>query len=128
MIGLARGARLGAFRTDGLLLRSPERSTRAHFPYVPDPVEIEYRADDAIAEVLVHSLRSDQAVRKTFELIAENGSAQDDLDALFAPLAADAQGALDGVRDMANMPLESEPQWVRDDPDRVLTRRSPSGS
>ena len=42
-----------------------------------------------IAEVLVHSLGSDRALRKTFELIATTGPAQDDFDALFAPLDAD---------------------------------------
>jgi hypothetical protein len=68
-----------------------------------------------IAEVLVHSLGSDHALRKTFELIATAGPAPDDFDALFAPLAADPQGALDGVHDMANMPLEDEPRPVRDD-------------
>jgi len=56
-----------------------------------------------IAEVLVRSLSSDHAQRKTFELVAAAGPAPDDFDALFAPLHADPQGALDGVRDMANM-------------------------
>jgi uncharacterized protein YbjT (DUF2867 family) len=77
-----------------------------------------------IAQVLVHSLGSDQALRKTFELIATKGPAQDDFDALFAPLDADPQGTLDGVHDMANMALEDEPQRVRDDLDAVLAHRS----
>jgi uncharacterized protein YbjT (DUF2867 family) len=68
-----------------------------------------------IAEVLVRSLGADQALRKTFELVATKGPAPKDFDALFAPLDADPQGALDGVRDMANQPLEDEPQRVRDD-------------
>ena len=34
---------------------------------------------------------------------------------LFAPLEADPQGAWGGVHDMSNMPLEAEPQRVRDD-------------
>jgi hypothetical protein len=63
-------------------------------------------------------------VRKTFELIATAGAAQDDFDALFAPLAADPQGALDGVRDMAYMALADEPQRVRDDLDAVLVHHS----
>ena len=50
-----------------------------------------------IAEVLVRSLGSDRALRKTFELIATTGPAADDFDALFAPLDADPPGALDGV-------------------------------
>jgi uncharacterized protein YbjT (DUF2867 family) len=77
-----------------------------------------------IAEVLVHSLGSDRALRKTFELIATTGPAPDDFDALFAPLAADPQGALDGVHDMANMPLEDEPKPVRDDLDKAMGQAS----
>ena len=68
-----------------------------------------------IARVLVASLSADQALRKTFELVAETGPATDDLDALFATLVPDSQGDLDGVRDMANMPPEDEPQRVRED-------------
>src|SRR5208282_4163262 len=49
-----------------------------------------------IAEVLVHSLISNRATRKTFELVAATGSAPEDFDQLFAPLAADPPGALDG--------------------------------
>jgi uncharacterized protein YbjT (DUF2867 family) len=74
-----------------------------------------------IAEVLVHSLTSDRAVRKTFELVATAGPAPHDFDSLFAALDADPPGALDGVRDMANMPLDGEPQRVRDDLNAVLT-------
>jgi uncharacterized protein YbjT (DUF2867 family) len=68
-----------------------------------------------VAQVLVASLGSDQALRKTFELVAETGSAQNDFDALFAALDADPEDALDGVRDMPNMPLDAEPQRVLDD-------------
>lgn len=68
-----------------------------------------------IAEVLVRSLTSPGALRKTFELVATTGSAPKDFDALFAPLDADASGALDGVRDLPNMPLDGEPQRVRDE-------------
>ncbi len=68
-----------------------------------------------IAEVLVRSLTSDQALRKTFELIAATGPAPDDFDALFAALEADPDGALDGVHDVADMPAEKEPERVRDD-------------
>lgn len=76
-----------------------------------------------IAEVLVHSLTSDQAVRKTFELIATTGPAPADFDSLFASLDADPQDALDGVRDAANQPLEDEPDRVRRDLDAVLANR-----
>jgi uncharacterized protein YbjT (DUF2867 family) len=68
-----------------------------------------------IAEVLVRSLTSDAALRKTFELIAVSGPPPKDFDALFAPLEADPEGSLDGVHDMANMPINEEPQRVRDD-------------
>lgn len=81
-----------------------------------------------IAEVLVGSLRSDQALRKTFELVATTGPAQEDVDPVFAPLDSDTQGSLDGVRDIANMPLEDEPRRVRDDLHAVLARRSASAS
>jgi len=77
-----------------------------------------------IAEVLVRSLASDHALRKTFELIATTVPAPDDFDALFAPLDADPQGALDGVHDMANMPLEDEPRPVRDDLDQAMGQGS----
>jgi uncharacterized protein YbjT (DUF2867 family) len=79
-----------------------------------------------IAEVLVSCLGSDTALRKTFELIATTGPAQDDLDAVFAPLDADAQGSLDGVRDMANMPLQDEPERVRADLDAIRAAGRPN--
>ena len=78
-----------------------------------------------IAEVLVGSLRSDQALRKTFELVATTGPAQKDLDVVFAPLDADPQGSLDGVRDMANMPLQDEPEQVRAALDAMLAAGRP---
>jgi uncharacterized protein YbjT (DUF2867 family) len=68
-----------------------------------------------IAQVLVRSLGSDAAVRKTFELVAERGPAPEDFDALFAPLQADPPGSLDGAQDVDNMPLAEEPQQVRTD-------------
>src|SRR5271166_4622643 len=77
-----------------------------------------------IAQVLVHSLSSSQALRKTFELIAAKGPAQEDFDALFAPLEADPQGTLDGVHDMANMALAEEPQRVREDLEAMRARHS----
>lgn len=73
-----------------------------------------------IAQVLVHSLTSEAARNKTLELVAERGTAQDDLDSLFAALLPDRPRALDAVLDEPNMPLASEParvladyrQWV----------------
>jgi uncharacterized protein YbjT (DUF2867 family) len=76
-----------------------------------------------IAEVLVHSLTSKHALRKTFELIAAAGPAPVDFDALFTPLDADRPDALDAVHDMGNMPLENEPQRVRDDLSAALASR-----
>jgi uncharacterized protein YbjT (DUF2867 family) len=81
-----------------------------------------------IAQVLVHSLGSEQALRKTFELLAETGPAPDDFDALFAPLGADPEGALDAERDMANMPSDEEPQRVRDDLNAVRGHQSTAAS
>jgi len=68
-----------------------------------------------LAQVLVSSLTSDEALRKTFESVATKGPAQEDLDALFAALDPDSNGGLDGVRDSPNQPLEDEPQRVKDD-------------
>lgn len=68
-----------------------------------------------IAEVLVASLSTPEATGKTLELVAEHGSAPDDLTPIFAELDADAAGSLDGVRDTDNQPLTDEPQRVHDD-------------
>ena len=65
-----------------------------------------------IAEVLVRSLSSEAALRKTFELHSERGAEQADFDPLFAALQADFAGALDGARDPANMPIEQEPARI----------------
>ena len=81
-----------------------------------------------IADVLVRSLASSHALRKTFELIATTGPAPEDFDALFGPLDRDLQGALDGVHDMANMPLVDEPRRVRDDLDAVRVHQSSVGA
>jgi len=81
-----------------------------------------------IAEVLVRSLISDRATRKTFELVATSGPAPKDFDALFASLEADPPGALDGVHDMPNMPLNEEPQSVRDDLNAIIAHTSSAPS
>jgi uncharacterized protein YbjT (DUF2867 family) len=72
-----------------------------------------------IAEVLVRSLSSDAALRKTFELVAEKGAAPHDFDALFAMVEADPVGSVDGARDVHNMPLADEPQRVLNDLDAI---------
>ncbi|TAM96685.1 MAG: SDR family oxidoreductase [Rhodanobacteraceae bacterium] len=77
-----------------------------------------------IAEILVHSLTSNEAMRKTFELVASKGPAQEDLGPLFAAL--DLDSALDGVRDLENMPLDEEPQRTRDDLTRIKEQRQAS--
>jgi uncharacterized protein YbjT (DUF2867 family) len=74
-----------------------------------------------IAEVLVRSLSSGSALRKTFELHSEKGPEQEDFDPLFAALEADAPGALDGAGDLSNMPLSEEPPRIVADMDRVRT-------
>ena len=68
-----------------------------------------------IAQVLVRSIASEPALHKTFELVAERGAAQQDLDPLFAALIPDTEGSLDGVRDMPNQRLEDEPERVQND-------------
>lgn len=65
-----------------------------------------------IAQVLVASLASAEADRKTLELVAERGPAQTDLNPLFAALKADPVDALDAVLDRDNMPLGAEPSPV----------------
>ena len=72
-------------------------------------------ARSQIAQVLTHSLTSQQALRKTFEIVAIEGAAPEDLEGLFAALDEDPETALDGARDTPNQPLEDEPQRVKDD-------------
>jgi len=67
-----------------------------------------------VAEILVRSLASAAAERKTFELVAERGPVSADFDALFAALETDPPGALDAIRDIKNMPLTQEPERVRE--------------
>lgn len=81
-------------------------------------------ARNQLAEVLVHSLTSDQALRKTFELVSAKGSAQKDLNPLFAALDADPEGGLDGVRDTPNQPMDKEPPSVLDDLRNLTARQS----
>jgi uncharacterized protein YbjT (DUF2867 family) len=73
-----------------------------------------------IAEVLVHSLTSGSALRKTFELVSVPGLPPADLDELLSALEVDPPGALDGVLDLPNLPIEDEPARVREDLARVV--------
>ncbi len=72
-------------------------------------------ARSQIAEILVHSISSKLATRKTFELISAKGFAPPDLDLLLSPLETDRDGVVDGVGDLANMPPDQEPERVRRD-------------
>lgn len=65
-----------------------------------------------IARVLVESLSSEAAKRLSFELVAERGPAQADLEPVFAALDKDPAGSVDGVRDQCNMPSDVEPEEV----------------
>lgn len=68
-----------------------------------------------IAQVLVGSLSSEAARCKTLELVAQRGTAQTDLQPLFAALRTDTPGALDACLDTLNMPLAEEPERVQAD-------------
>lgn len=81
-----------------------------------------------IAQVLVESLTSDAATNKTFELVAERGAAQRDLDPLFAALPADAANEPDAIRDQANMPIDAEPERVLADLAAARARRLATAS
>ncbi len=48
VVGIARGTRLEAIRSGGLLMRTPTGSARARFDCVDDPARLVVRADDAI--------------------------------------------------------------------------------
>ncbi|WP_369240237.1 SDR family oxidoreductase [Streptomyces sp. R21] len=74
-----------------------------------------------IAQVLVSALTTTEADHKTLELVAEHGPAPTDLAPLFADLAADPSGSLDAALDKANMPLDTEPESVRQELEAVRT-------
>lgn len=67
---------------------------------------------EQIAQVLISALIHDEAKNKTFELVAERGEAQQDLNPLFAGLQADDPQKNDGVLDIDNMPLREEPDCI----------------
>jgi hypothetical protein len=64
--------------------------------------------------VLVASLTLPSADHKTFELVAEQGPGQADLEPVFAALRSDVPGQLDGALDQDNMPVQAEPPWIQD--------------
>lgn len=65
-----------------------------------------------IAQVLVASLTSSAATRKTFELVAEKGSAQMNLESLFSALPADPSNGYDAIGDWDNLPIANEPSKI----------------
>lgn len=79
-------------------------------------------ARDEIARVLIDSLKSEAADRKTFELVAEKGPEQDDLTPVFAALAPDPSNTLDGAEDAAVLPLDREPETFRRALDTIRSR------
>lgn len=82
-------------------------------------------ARSQLAQVLVASLLLPQAVKKTFELVAEVGPAATSLAPMLDTLEADKEGAIDGALDKANMDLPSEPPRVVDDIDALRATKSP---
>ena len=75
-----------------------------------------------IARVLVESLTTPTALRKTFELVVDHGPEQVDLTPVFDAIPADPDDTLDGAGDTANLPLSAEPADVRADLDRARRR------
>lgn len=65
-----------------------------------------------IAQVLVASLTSLAATCKTFELVAERGPAQTELEPLFSALAADSPRGHDAIGDRDTLPAAQEPGSV----------------
>jgi NAD(P)H-binding len=111
--------------------RRSERLVRASgLPYtIVRPGWFDLNAPDQHRLILLQgdTLGSDEAVRKTFELVATTGPEPDDFDALFAALEADPRGALDGVHDTANMPPIEEPQRAREDLEAVVAQAHSRG-
>ena len=79
-------------------------------------------AREAIARVLIGSLRSDAADHKTFELVAVHGTEQDDLTTAFASLAPDSSESLGGAEDNVDLPIDNEPETFRRDLAAVAPR------
>lgn len=77
---------------------------------------------EQIAQVLVASLTSHGATGKTFELVAEPGAAQTDLEPLFSALPADPSSGNDAIGDRDNLPAAQEPSAVKQDMESVMNR------
>jgi uncharacterized protein YbjT (DUF2867 family) len=76
-------------------------------------------AREQIAQVLIAAVTDEKATSKTFELVAEQGQAQDNLTPLFEALAPDVEGSIHGVRENDNFPLSEQPGSVLADLDAV---------
>ena len=68
-----------------------------------------------VVETLVQALRTPAAVGRTVEVFSTDGPPVTDWDATFTATEADQPGALDGIRDPTDLPLEAEPESVRAD-------------
>ena len=100
----------------------PRRVERAeHDPTTPEPPphrchwQTGSPADGVItrhqiARVLLDSLETDQAINTTFELIAEPGDEQHDLNEDFKRLDKDSD--IDKVYDQSTLPLNNEPEAI----------------
>lgn len=75
-----------------------------------------------IAQVLVASLTSREATDKTFELIADRGPEQTDLEPLFTALPTDPSTGIDAYGDRDNLPAAQEPDSVKRDLDAFTGR------
>lgn len=70
---------------------------------------------EVLGTVHIEALLIDSAIGKTFEVFSGPGETTSDWDSLFGTAQPDATGALDAIKDTANMPLQSEPRSVQDD-------------
>lgn len=68
-----------------------------------------------LGAVHIEALLSDSAIGKTFEVFSGPGEATSDWASLFGTAQPDAAGAIDAVKDSANMPLQDEPRTVQED-------------
>ncbi|MET9141984.1 SDR family oxidoreductase [Streptomyces parvulus] len=76
---------------------------------------------EALGALLVEALLDDQAIGKTFEVFSGPGPATTDFTSLFGMAQPDRSGALDAVKDTANLPLDAEPDRIRDDLAQLCT-------
>lgn len=68
-----------------------------------------------IAQVLLEGAIDPSRARRTVEIFSTAGAPVTDFEALFAATRADEPGALDGVLDTGNVPLDEEPDSVQED-------------